>query len=70
MANNRFPYTAALKTFQDTDDTWSAELSRVFGKEAGQARYEPRGKGQPGSLLRQLHATRERARIAWHATAA
>lgn len=70
MPNRYFPYTAALKPFQDADDAWSAELQRVFGKDAGQARYEPRGKGEEGSELRRLHDTRDAARAAWHATAA
>jgi hypothetical protein len=63
--NSKFPYTDQLKPFQDADDAWSDMLRLCFGKDAGQARYEPRGKGEPGTLLRQLHDERERARIAW-----
>lgn len=70
MANNQFPYTPALKPFQDADDAWSAELKRVFGRNAGDARYTDRGKGVEGSTLRQLHDAREAARAAWHQTAA
>jgi hypothetical protein len=44
MANNKFPYTAELKDFQDAEDAWSAELTRVFGKQACNARYDARGK--------------------------
>jgi len=69
MANKSFPYTPQLKPFQDADDAWSDELTRVFGKNAGQARYEPRGKGEEGSKLRTLHDTRENARSAWHLSA-
>lgn len=70
MANNKFPYTEKLKPFQDADDAWSAELHRVFGRNAGQARYEPRGKGEPGTKLRALHDAREAARSSWHRSAA
>lgn len=69
MANRAFPYTPELKPFQAADDAWSAELSRVFGKDAGTARYQPRGKGEPGSELRRLHDARDAARVAWHLSA-
>ena len=67
--NRKFPYTAELKPFQAADDAWGDELRKVFGKNAGQARYEPRGKGVEGSKLRQLHNAREKARINWYASA-
>jgi hypothetical protein len=69
MANNRFPYTVELKPFQDADDAWSAELKRCFGNNAGQARYEPRGKGELGSKLRELHDQRMNAQSAWYQSA-
>jgi hypothetical protein len=69
MANRQFPYTPELTPFQQADDAWSAELVKVFGKQSGQARYEPRGKGNEGSKLRQLHDAREAARVAWHNSA-
>jgi hypothetical protein len=69
MTNRNFPYTPALAPFQVADDAWSAELRRIFGKNAGQARYEPRGKGAEGSNLRQAHDAREAARRAWFASA-
>lgn len=69
MANNRFPFTPELEPFQNADDAWSDELVRVFGKDAGQARYEPRGKGEPNSMLRKLHDARDAARITWHNSA-
>ena len=65
-----FPYTPELQPFQEADDAWSAELRRVFGKDSGQARYEPRGKGTDGSALRRLHDAREAARSLWHGSAA
>lgn len=69
MANNDFPYTPELKPFQDADDAWSAELRRVFGKDAGQARHEPRGTGEEGTDLRRAHDAREEARVIWHQSA-
>ncbi len=65
-----FPYTAELPAFQAADDAWSAELKKTFGKDAGQARYEPRGKGADGSALRRLHEAREAARVAWFQSSA
>ena len=70
MANNDFPYTPELRPFQVADDAWGDELRRVFGKNAGQARYETRGKGEPGSELRRLHDAREQARVTWRRSAA
>ena len=69
MANNLFPYTPELKPFQDADDAWSAELVRLFGKSAGDARYGARGKGEEGSKLRQLHDARMAAQSRWHQSA-
>jgi hypothetical protein len=37
------------------DEAWSAELHRLFGKNAGDVRYTRRGHGEPGSELRRLH---------------
>lgn len=50
-------------------DAWDIELARVFGKDACNARYLPRGKGEEGTELRRLHDAREAARRAWHASA-
>lgn len=51
--------------FQRADDAWGAELRRIFGKHAGDARYTKEGKGANDSQLRQLYDAREVARIAW-----
>ena len=67
--NRSFPYTDKLPAFQAADDAWSAELKRVFGKQAGDARYVARGKGEEGSELRRLHDAREAARLTWHQSA-
>lgn len=69
MASRTFPYTPQLQPFQQADDTWSAELVRIFGKQACNARYDGRGKGFDGSTLRQLHDAREAARVAWFQSA-
>lgn len=36
------------------DDAYSAELRRLFGKNAGDVRYTRRGAGEPGTELRRL----------------
>jgi hypothetical protein len=59
------PYTAELQPFQEADDAWSAELTKKFGKDAGQARYELRGRGEDGSDLRRTYTAREACRVAW-----
>ena len=50
---------------QVTDDAWSAELRRLFGKRAGDVRYTPQGNGDAGSDLRRLYDAREAARKAY-----
>jgi transposase len=55
----------ALVYFQSADADWTRELVAAFGKEAGQARYEARGKGAEGTALRLTHDARELARLAW-----
>jgi hypothetical protein len=69
MANRDFPYTPARIPFLEADDAWSAELQRQFGRNAGQARYEVRGKGEEGSELRRLHDLRMTAQAAWYQSA-
>ena len=63
----RFPYTPELKPFQIADDNWAAEMQRVFGKDACQARYA--GAANATEELKRLHAIRENARIKWHQSA-
>jgi hypothetical protein len=50
---------------QATDDAWSMELQRLFGKRAGDVRYTPQGKGGPGTALRAAYEAREAARKAY-----
>jgi hypothetical protein len=40
-------YHAALKA----DHAWQAELTRMFGKRAGDVRYTKQGEGKPGTVL-------------------
>jgi hypothetical protein len=49
--------------YQAADDAWSAELGRVFGRGAGDARYAAKGKSTP--RLAELHDAREAARLAY-----
>ena len=57
------------KAFEDSDAFWQRALELDFGNDAGQARYEPRGKGEPGTDLRSAYDARERARSTWAASA-
>lgn len=50
------------------EDAWQAEMVRRFGRDACNARYLPKGKGEEGSPLRQLHDALVAARTAWRAT--
>ena len=68
MANPAFPFTPERIPAQQADDAWQAELVRVFGKDAGTARYQDRGKGEPSSILRKLHDDVVTTRDAWHAS--
>lgn len=58
-------YGPAYTAFSKADDAWQMELVATFGKEAGDARFEPRGEGQPGTKLRAAYEARDAARKAW-----
>lgn len=53
---------AIEQAFHEADDYWQRALELEFGDAAGQARYELRGQGAPGSDLRQRAEAREAAR--------
>lgn len=55
----------AFRELSQADDAWSAELTRQFGKAAGDVRYTLAGHGAAGSRLRKLHDNREALRAAW-----
>jgi hypothetical protein len=54
-------YQAALAA----DRLWGAELRRLYGKDAGDARYQTRGEGRPGSTLRDAYVGFRDASAAW-----
>jgi len=56
MTNPDTKFTAYYAA-QEADNAWSAELVRVFGKKAGNARYTPEGRGTPE--LARLAAARD-----------
>lgn len=53
----------AYANFLTTDNAWSDELRRRFGKRAGDVRYT--AEGRTGEVLERLHAAREAARVEW-----
>lgn len=57
----------ATRNFNEADAAWSRELQRVFGKDAGTARYQKQGRGEPGTELRIAYEWRETARLAYEA---
>lgn len=54
----------AEQHFHEADDAWAKLLPNV-----SDARYLPIGRGTPGSVLRQAHKARERARESWEEAA-
>lgn len=56
---------AVIAASWEADAAWSAELSRVFGRRACEARYLPEGRGEAGSILRCLSDRREAATAAY-----
>ncbi len=57
----------AAAALQLADDEWQRQLEATFGSAAGDARYDERGRGEPGTPLRRAHNDREVARLAWEA---
>ena len=49
--------------FQRRDDEWQAQLEVAFGAEAGDARYEKRGRGAFGEPLGEAFSRRDFARL-------
>lgn len=54
-------FHAAIEDFGAADAAWSVELSRTFGSRAGDARYTPEGRGEPGSALADAYEARTAA---------
>lgn len=57
----------ASNALQLADDEWQRQLEAAFGRHAGDARYDDRGRGEPGTPLRRAYDEREAARLAWEA---
>ena len=53
----------AYRAFLTADDVWQAELVKVYGKRAGDARYTSEGKAT--SRLAELHKAFQEAGLAW-----
>jgi hypothetical protein len=60
-ASSRTRAAQAQAEFDAADKAWGAELQRTFGRHAGNARYEKRGRGEEGTVLRRLHDARQQA---------
>ena len=56
---------AIERAFQEADEYWQRALELEFGADTGQARYELRGQGAPGSDFRDRADRREAARSLW-----
>jgi hypothetical protein len=52
-------YLFALKAFTEADELWQSELVKVYGKKAGDARYNPNLNGATDELKRLKDARRE-----------
>jgi len=55
------------QAFTIADDLWFLELECRFGRDAAQARYEPRGRGSFGDKLGDLFLAFDKARRAYEA---
>ena len=57
----------AFDNLQEADDIWQIELEFVFGVCASDMRYQPEGRGEPGTKLNAAWKAREAALRAYHA---
>lgn len=57
----------AHRAFILADGAWTIELDKKFGRNAGDARYDKRGEGEPGTKLREVYEARKAASDQWHA---
>lgn len=63
--NNQKVITLAAEALR-TDNAWTVELVKVFGKNAGDVRYLKAGQGFPGTPLNAAYLARTAAQEAWH----
>ena len=59
----------AAEEFNTADLDWHHALVAAFGRDAGQARYEARGAGDPGTPLRAAYDARMAAFRDWRSAA-
>jgi len=57
--------SATYAAYLEAELAWEAELRRSFGRETFQARYNPEGRGENGSKLRELNDARIAAFTIW-----
>lgn len=57
----------AYARFASAEDAWDVALEAEFGNDAGDARYYPRGQGQPGTDLSAAYAEWNAARLNYEA---
>lgn len=55
----------AFHIAQRSDDAWSHELNRLFGKRAGDVRYTKQGNGELGTELARLYRRWTEGRHLW-----
>ena len=68
MQLDMFTPADTCAAFIAADDAWQAELVRAYGSDAGEARYEKRGRGAFDGQFEPLgraFLAREKARMAW-----
>lgn len=65
---NRHARIIARNALQLADDEWQRQIEAAFGRSAGDARYDDRGRGEPGTPLRRAYDDRAVARLAWEAS--
>lgn len=66
METHSVALTPAIeRAFHEADEYWQRALDIEFGYDAGQARFELRGQGAPGSDLRERSDRGETARGQW-----
>lgn len=49
------PCLVCFTAWKAAESAWITEIRRLFGRDFGDALYDARGRGEPGSRLRELH---------------
>ena len=58
-------YNKLYNAAKAADRQYRSELKRQYGSQAEKVRYQPEGRGAPGTPLRSLHDRQERAWQKW-----